>query len=184
MARRLTLHKPHHQDGQPAPPEPYLRQTSRLQAHAFPYAALLAQPDSIVAKRAHSAHHHVWVTKHRDGELWAGGEFTNQSQYEINGVSDAAGRRDNVEDEDVVIWNVFGLTHNPRVEDWPVMPMEKHEVHIRPADFFDRNPALDVPGQRNLSSQLAPGTQGKEGLVAPGVQAAPTTHWQGTDEIN
>lgn len=150
-----------------------------------PTQLLLAQPDSIVAKRAQFAHHHVWVTKHRDGELWAGGEFTNQSQYEINGVSDAAARRDNVEDEDVVVWNVFGLTHNPRVEDWPVMPTEKHEVHIRPADFFDRNPALDVPGQRNLSSQLAPGTQGEEGACCSGsVQAAPTTHWQGTDEIN
>jgi len=31
------------------------------------------------------------------------------------------GSRDNVENEDVVVWSVFGLTHNPRVEDWPVM---------------------------------------------------------------
>lgn len=149
-----------------------------------PSQLLLAQPDSIVAKRAQFAQHHVWVTKHRDGEFWAGGEFTNQSQSEVDGVADAAARHEKVEDEDVVIWTVFGLTHNPRVEDWPVMPMEKHEVHLRPADFFTRNPALDVPSRRNMSSELAHGGEGQEGSCCSGsVQAAPTTHWQGTDDI-
>jgi len=86
-----------------------------------PSQLLLAQPGSIVAKRAAFATHHVWLTKHKDGELWAGGEFTNQSQDEINGVKDAVARNDKIVDDDVVVWNVFGLTHNPRVEDWPVM---------------------------------------------------------------
>lgn len=63
-----------------------------------------------------------------------------------------AARSDDVENADVVVWNVFGLTHNPRVEDWPVMPVEIHQLHLRPADFFERNPALDVPGVKNLSS--------------------------------
>jgi primary-amine oxidase len=66
--------------------------------------------DSIVAKRAQFAQHHVWVTKYKDGELWAGGEFTNQSQKEVNGVADAVARNENVENDDVVVWNVFGLT--------------------------------------------------------------------------
>lgn len=39
----------------------------------------------------------------------------------------------------------FGLTHNPRVEDFPVMPMEKISVMLRPDGFFTKNPALDVP---------------------------------------
>lgn len=86
-----------------------------------PTQLLLAHPDSIVAKRAQFARHHVWVTRHRDEEFWAGGEFTNQSQKETDGVADAVARNDDVENTDVVIWNTFGLTHNPRVEDWPVM---------------------------------------------------------------
>lgn len=103
-----------------------------------PSQLMLAHPDSIMAKRAEFAQHHVWITKYRDGELWAGGEFTNQSQKEVDGVSDAVKRDENVENDDVVVWNVFGLTvrsnshpflytstnelqHNPRVEDWPVM---------------------------------------------------------------
>lgn len=116
---------------------------------------LLADANSTMARRAPFARHHVWVTSYKDGELFAGGKFTNQSKYEKGGVSDAVSRNDNTLDSDVVLWSVFGLTHNPRVEDWPVMPMEKIELHFRPADFFDKNPALDVPGNINLTSKLA-----------------------------
>ena len=82
---------------------------------------LLADPHSIQAKRAQFAQHHVWVTKYRDGELYAGGRYTLQSQQEVDGVSDAVRRGDWVADTDVVVWSCFGITHNPRVEDWPVM---------------------------------------------------------------
>jgi len=71
---------------------------------------MLAHPDSIMAKRAQFAQHHVWITKYKDRELWAGGEFTNMSQKEIDGVADAVARNDNVENEDVVVWHTFGLT--------------------------------------------------------------------------
>ncbi|KAK6613543.1 copper amine oxidase [Botrytis cinerea] len=97
---------------------------------------LLAQDDSIQAQRARFAQHHVWVTKYKDGEFRE--------------------RRDpRKEGEDVVVWNCFGLTHNPRVEDWPVMPVEIHELKIKPADFFEANPSIDVPSSRNMSSKLA-----------------------------
>ncbi|PQE15767.1 primary-amine oxidase protein [Rutstroemia sp. NJR-2017a BBW] len=138
---------------------------------------LLAHPDSIVAQRAQFAQHHVWITKYKDGELWAGGEFTNQSQKEIDGVMDAVARQDDVKNEDVVVWNVFGLTHNPRVEDWPVMPVEIHQLHIKPADFFSCNPAIDVPGKRNESSVLVDDSKCCE---SGKVQKEPVSHMQGT----
>ena len=86
-----------------------------------PSQLLLADPNGVQSKRAQFAQHHVWVTKYKDNELYAGGRYTLQSQQEIGGLADAIARNDNVEDTDVVVWNVFGLTHNPRVEDWPVM---------------------------------------------------------------
>jgi primary-amine oxidase len=82
---------------------------------------LLANPNSTQAKRAKFAQHHLWVTRHKDNEFYAGGRYTLQSTSEIEGVADAAGRNDDVLQKDVVVWSVFGLTHNPRVEDWPVM---------------------------------------------------------------
>jgi primary-amine oxidase len=102
---------------------------------------MLADEGSRLAKRAPFARHHVWVTGYRDEELWAAGEFTNQSKEEHGGVADMVERgdwfADGTETNEVVggqqngdstaqksspvVWSVFGLTHNPRVEDWPVM---------------------------------------------------------------
>ncbi|KAI0173666.1 copper amine oxidase 1 [Hypoxylon sp. FL1284] len=136
---------------------------------------LLADDRSVQAARAPFAKHHLWFTGHRDNELWAAGEFTNQSPLEEGGVKEMVERGDWFVDgidgangsdggEDAkkgqlstpVVWNVFGLTHNPRVEDWPVMPVEIHQFHIRPADFFTSNPALDIPSTRNETSVLIP----------------------------
>ena len=46
---------------------------------------------------------------------------------------------------DLVVWYTFGLTHIPRVEDWPVMPVSSVGFLLRPDGFFDANPALDLP---------------------------------------
>ena len=48
-------------------------------------------------------------------------------------------------DTDIVVWHTFGVTHIPRPEDWPVMPVEYAGFHFVPFGFFDRNPSLDVP---------------------------------------
>ncbi|KAK2056898.1 copper amine oxidase [Colletotrichum caudatum] len=128
---------------------------------------LLADPDSVQSRRALFARHHLWVTRYRDHELYAGGRYTLQSRLEVGGVRDAADRNDDVLDQDVVVWSVFGLTHNPRVEDWPVMPVEMLQLHITPSDFFTGNPALDVPSNKDIGSQLTSGNHSccaKEGL--------------------
>ena len=158
-----------------------------------PSQLILAAPQSIAANRAKFAHHHVWITKYADDELFAAGEFTNQSQTESGGVADMAARGDEVENSDVVVWNVFGLTHNPRVEDWPVMPMEKHEIHLRPSDFFERNPALDVPGTRNERSVEVGGGGGGccqhvngngNGNGNGTIAQEPTSHMQGVGTVH
>lgn len=37
------------------------------------------------------------------------------------------------------------LLQIPRIEDFPVMPCEIIKVSMKPVNFFDKNPALDVP---------------------------------------
>lgn len=97
-----------------------------------PTQLMLADDNSTQAARAPYAKHHLWFTGYRDEELWAAGEFTNQSKKEEGGVRDMVERGDWFVDKPEttsekgqrstpVVWNVFGLTHNPRVEDWPVM---------------------------------------------------------------
>jgi primary-amine oxidase len=48
-------------------------------------------------------------------------------------------------DTDVVLWHTIGTSHTARPEDWPVMPVDYVGFTLKPAGFFDRNPALDVP---------------------------------------
>ncbi len=48
-------------------------------------------------------------------------------------------------DTSIVAWHTFGVTHVPRPEDWPVMPVEYCGFQLVPVGFFDANPALDVP---------------------------------------
>jgi primary-amine oxidase len=34
------------------------------------------------------------------------------------------------------------------------MPCEVYQLHYKPSDFFDRNPAIDVPSFKNEASVL------------------------------
>ena len=125
-----------------------------------PRQMLLAHPLSWHGRRAKYALQPFWVTKYRDGELHAAGDYTYQSLPEdmVPGITQGAsgpavpgdvaswaGRGDKIEDEDVVLWHSISLTHNPRPEDYPVMPVETMTVSLKPSGFFEYNPALDVP---------------------------------------
>lgn len=105
---------------------------------------LLAHPDSPIGRRAGFAHHNLWVTPYRHEERRAAGDFPNQHEGGAGLPEWTAADRDLV-DTDVVLWYCFGVTHLPRPEDWPVMPVEYTGFLLSPYGFFDRNPALDVP---------------------------------------
>lgn len=105
---------------------------------------MLADAESFHSRRAEFADRAVYVTRHADGELFAGGTYTNQSRGG-DGVRGWAARRDSLAAGDPVVWVQFAIGHVPRVEDFPVMPCETVRVAFRPANFFDRNPAIDVP---------------------------------------
>ncbi|EXJ94286.1 primary-amine oxidase [Capronia coronata CBS 617.96] len=110
---------------------------------------LLAHPSSYHARRSEFGAHAVWVTRYHDDELFAAGQHTMQSLGGQGIASWIRKRQQNkeatsVRNEDIVIWHTFGSTHNPRVEDWPVMPCEKMQVGLKPVNFFTANPAIDV----------------------------------------
>ncbi|OIW26880.1 hypothetical protein CONLIGDRAFT_635126 [Coniochaeta ligniaria NRRL 30616] len=124
--------------------------------HVPPFQPILADAESYHHRRAEFADRSVYVTAHRDGELFAGGEYTNQSRGGT-GVRSWASRGDELPEKgDPVVWVQFGINHIPRIEDFPVMPMEMIKVVFRPNNFFDKNPALDVPP----STQEANGSVG------------------------
>ena len=106
--------------------------------------ALLADPDSSISRRATFATKHLWVTAYDPAERYAAGDFVNQHAGGAGLPEYVAADRE-LEGTDLVVWHTFGLTHVPRPEDWPVMPVDHTGFRLKPVGFFDRNPTLDVP---------------------------------------
>ncbi len=107
-------------------------------------SVLLASADSRIAVRARFAEKHLWVTPFHPEELHAAGDYPNQSSGEGGLPCWTSGNR-NLVDTDIVLWHTFGVSHVPRPEDWPIMPVESIGFQLVPVGFFDRNPSLDVP---------------------------------------
>jgi primary-amine oxidase len=105
---------------------------------------MLADPESSVGRRAAFARHNLWVTPYSPDERRAAGEYPNQ-HVGGSGLPEWTAQDRDLVDTDIVVWHSFGVTHLPRPEDWPVMPVEYTGFSLIPVGFFDRNPALDVP---------------------------------------
>ncbi|MGH9047360.1 MAG: primary-amine oxidase, partial [Acidimicrobiales bacterium] len=105
---------------------------------------LLANPESSIGRRAAFAAHNLWVTPYAPDERRAAGDYPNQ-HVGGTGLPEWTAQNRSVVDTDIVVWHTFGVTHLPRPEDWPVMPVEYAGFSLIPVGFFDRNPALDVP---------------------------------------
>ena len=83
--------------------------------HAVPSQMLMMAPHTFNQKRGIFSSKPIWVTKYQDDQLWAAGEFTNQSR-EDTGLAKWVQDSDPVDDEDVVLWHTFGVTHVTRPE--------------------------------------------------------------------
>lgn len=83
--------------------------------HPNPSQMLMMGAETFNYRRGVFATKPIWVTKYRDDELWAAGEFTNQS-CEDTGLARWAARGEGVRNEDVVLWHSFGVTHITRPE--------------------------------------------------------------------
>ncbi|MBI3649510.1 MAG: primary-amine oxidase [Acidobacteria bacterium] len=108
--------------------------------NSLPYAA----PTSSVRKRAGFMNAHLWATPYVADELYAAGDYINQSKGG-EGLPKWTKANRPIENQDLVIWYTLGVTHIPRPEEWPVMTVHKASFKLMPSGFFTRNPALDVP---------------------------------------
>jgi len=106
-------------------------------------AAPMAQADSWVRRRAGFLNAHLWVTPYDAAEMYAGGDYPNQSRGG-DGLPKWSANNRSIRNQDLVVWYTMGITHNPRPEDWPVMPVHAAGFQLAPWGFFGRNPAMDL----------------------------------------
>lgn len=104
----------------------------------------LVDEDDPPLTRAQFANYHLWVTPYDPNEMWAAGKLSNQSSPGAGLPAWTVNMRD-VEDRDIVLWYTMGFHHVPSSEDWPVYNLGWNTVTLRPYNFFDQNPAMDLP---------------------------------------
>lgn len=126
---------------------------------AQPCPLLLAKPGSGIHSRGGFATKHLWVTPHSDEERWPAGDYTIQDAATSKGGLGlpewTKKNRFCGAGADPVVWLTLGATHIPRVEDFPVMPCEVVGFMLKPVNFFDGNPGVDLPAGGNAASELA-----------------------------
>lgn len=108
-----------------------------------PAAAVYLADHALVRQRAAFLNYSLWVTRYRTEELYAAGDYPNQSRGGDGLPQYSNGEA--VVETDIVLWHTLGVTHIPRPEEWPVMPTARVGFRLIPDGFFARNPALDVP---------------------------------------
>jgi len=105
---------------------------------------LLAQPDSPPGERASFSKHNLWATPFHKNEIAAGGPHSVMHSGQ-GGLDDITSSDRDISECDLVTWHTFGVTHIPRPEDWPVMPVEYCGFQLIPVGFFDKNPTINLP---------------------------------------
>ncbi|KAI8475788.1 MAG: copper amine oxidase [Monoraphidium minutum] len=113
---------------------------------------MLMQPESLVAKRAFFATKHLFVTPHAEGQLYPAGDHVVQSE-DCLGLKLWTKEDKPLKGRDPVVWHSFGITHLPRLEDFPIMPAEVVGFTLKPWGFHKWNPTLDLPPTRNAASR-------------------------------
>ncbi|RPD53949.1 peroxisomal copper amine oxidase [Lentinus tigrinus ALCF2SS1-7] len=118
---------------------------------------MMALPDSVVAKRAQFATKPLWVVKDvegpKGGRMWPSGKYVPQTRdVPSDSIANWAKGDDKLSEEDILLYITMGITHIPRPEDWPVMPVEHLRLLFRPTNFFEANPSMDVPGANDKKS--------------------------------
>ncbi|MGL1920062.1 MAG: hypothetical protein OCD03_03475 [Hyphomicrobiales bacterium] len=109
-------------------------------------------PQDDAQRRALFTLNPLWVTKYNAKELYSAGDYPNQS-HGGEGIVQYVTDKQDIDNQDIVLWPTLGFDHIPRVEDWPIMPTMFMQISIRPFNFFDQNPTMDVaPYFKNMSA--------------------------------
>ena len=118
-----------------------LKQHPSLWLHAHHDAQSILANDDPPQTRAGFSSSQFWITHYKASEKWAAGLYPNLSRLD-EGLPKFVADGETVADQDIVVWYTMGFRHLTRPEDFPILPTFWHEMTIRPAFFFDRDPSM------------------------------------------
>jgi primary-amine oxidase len=118
--------------------------------NAVPYSL----PGSYLSTVGAFVQHHLWATPYAPTEMYGAGTYVRDGHPADGLVKWTAADR-SLDNQDVVLWYTVGITHVPRVEDWPIMNTHRAGFTLMPAGFFSKNPGLDVPETKPFKPPVA-----------------------------
>ena len=122
------------------------------QIEPLSHATMVLHQSEPSVRRGEFVRHDFWVTPFDPKERFAGGDYVFQSKGD-DGLASWSAHNRRIENTDIVVWHTVGMNHLTRTEDIPVMNVNWQGFRLRPLNFFDRNPALDLP--RQFASQTS-----------------------------
>ena len=94
-------------------------------------------------QRAGFIGHNLWITAFNADERYAAGDTPNQNPG-APGLPQYVRDNQSLVNRDIVLWLTIGHHHVTLAEDWPVLSRETLSFELKPANFFDHNPAADL----------------------------------------
>ena len=85
----------------------------------------------------------LWITAFDPDQRYAAGDTPNQHPGSP-GLPQYQRGNQSLVNRDLVLWLTLGHHHVTQTEDWPVMSRHRLGFELKPINFFDRNPALDL----------------------------------------
>jgi len=109
--------------------------------------------ESLLRKKAGFLNHQVWVTQYSENELYPAGRYPVSNKV-YDGLPEWTSKNRPIDNNDVVLWYVAGITHIVRPEEWPVMPVHHMGFSLMPFGFFSSNPAMTLPNPDFIKKQF------------------------------
>jgi len=118
--------------------------------HPIAKGALFSEDDWLL-NRVNFMDKQIWVTNYDPNERYPEGKYPNRSKTDT-GLKQFTADNSSIDNTDNVVWMTTGATHVARAEEWPMMPTEWVHAMLKPWNFFDRTPTLDLP-KKNTEEQ-------------------------------
>ncbi|WP_418140689.1 primary-amine oxidase [Marinobacter sp. MA] len=114
--------------------------------HPIAKGALFSE-DEWLFKRVSFMDKQIWVTQYKPEERYPEGKYPNRAKTDT-GLKTFVSDNESIENVDTVLWMTTGATHVARAEEWPIMPTEYVHSMLKPWNFFDQTPTLNLPEQQ------------------------------------